>query len=197
MKNIINYLYIFLILFASEFIFSDELEEVIVVADYRQTDLSKEDSSVFILDQDDIKSEPIKHFENLSYLIPNLNFAASDSRARYFQIRGIGERSGYLGTPNSSVAFLIDDVDYSGQGGIATTFDVEQIEVYRGPQGARIGAYALAGLIYFYPVVKYSQTKLYCENIAKNYFLDNKNTKRLTKSSLECYLLIFVMVVMR
>ena len=112
MKNIINYLYIFVILFASEFIFSDELEEVIVVADYRQTDLSKEDSSVFILDEDDIKSEPIKHFENLSYLIPNLNFAASDSRARYFQIRGIGERSGYLGTPNSSVAFLIDDIDY-------------------------------------------------------------------------------------
>ena len=148
MKNIINYLYIFVILFASEFIFSDELEEVIVVADYRQTDLSKEDSSVFILDEDDIKSEPIKHFENLSYLIPNLNFAASDSRARYFQIRGIGERSGYLGTPNSSVAFLIDDIDYSGQGGIATTFDVEQIEVYRGPQGARIGANALAGLIY-------------------------------------------------
>ena len=46
------------------------------------------------------------------------------------------------------MAFLIDDVDYSGQGGIATTFDVEQIEVYRGPQGARIGANALAGLIY-------------------------------------------------
>ena len=46
------------------------------------------------------------------------------------------------------MAFLIDDIDYSGQGGIATTFDVEQIEVYRGPQGARIGANALAGLIY-------------------------------------------------
>ena len=71
---------------------------------------------MFILNENDIKQEPIKHFENLSYLIPNLNFAASDSRARYFQIRGIGERSGYLGTPNSSVAFLIDDVDYSGQG---------------------------------------------------------------------------------
>ena len=54
MKNIINYLYIFVVLLASEFIFSDELEEVIVVADYRQTDLSKEDSSVFILDEDDI-----------------------------------------------------------------------------------------------------------------------------------------------
>ena len=44
--------------------------------------------------------------------------------------------------------------------------------------------FALAGLIYFYPVVKYSQTKLDCENIAKNYFLDNKNTKTLNKKQL-------------
>ena len=46
------------------------------------------------------------------------------------------------------MGFLIDDIDYSGQGGIATTFDVDQIEVHRGPQGSRIGSNALAGLIY-------------------------------------------------
>ena len=95
-----------------------------------------------------LESQPAKHFENISFLVPNLNFAASDSRARHFQIRGIGERSGYERTPNSAVGFLIDDIDYSGQGGIATTFDVEQIEVHRGPQGSRIGSNALAGLIY-------------------------------------------------
>ena len=96
----------------------------------------------------EIDNQAVNHFEELSYLVPNLNFAASDSRARYFQIRGIGERSGYQGTPNSSVGFLIDDIDYSGQGGIATTFDLDQVEIHRGPQGSRIGANALAGLIY-------------------------------------------------
>jgi len=100
------------------------------------------------LDAKTIEAQSTNHFEQLAYLVPNLNFAASDSRARYFQIRGIGERSGYQGTPNSSVGFLIDDIDYSGQGGIATTFDVDQIEIHRGPQGSRIGANALAGLIY-------------------------------------------------
>ena len=85
----------------------------------------------------------LKHFENLSYLVPNLYFSASDSRARHFQIRGIGERSGYERTPNSAVGFLIDDIDFSGQGGIATTFDIDQIEVHRGPQGARIGQFVL------------------------------------------------------
>ena len=36
-------------------------------------------------------------------------------------------------TPNSAVG-LIDDIDYSGQGGIATTFDVDQIEIHEGTQ---------------------------------------------------------------
>ena len=129
-------------------IFSQEIEEVIVKGEYREKSLSEEDSSIIVIQSERIKSQAIKHFQQISYLIPNLNYAASDSRARYFQIRGIGERSGYQGTPNSSVGFLIDDIDYSGQGGIATLFDVEQVEIYRGPQGSRTGANALAGLIY-------------------------------------------------
>ena len=129
-------------------IYAEEVEEIIIKADWREAPITDGDTSTFVLSDNEIKTQPIKHFENLSYLVPNLNFAASDSRARYFQIRGIGERSGYLGTPNSSVGFLIDDVDYSGQGGIATLFDVDQVEVIRGPQASRIGANALAGLIY-------------------------------------------------
>ena len=128
--------------------FSQDIEEIIVKGDWREINVLEEDSSIVILNNQIIESQPIKHFENLSYLVPNLNFAASDSRARHFQIRGIGERSGYERTPNSAVGFLIDDIDYSGQGGIATTFDVDQIEVHRGPQGSRIGSNALAGLIY-------------------------------------------------
>ena len=137
------FLFFFLISFVSA-----DIEEVIVKGDWREIKLVEEDSSVLVLSSKELELAPIKHFENLSYLIPNLNFAASDSRARHFQIRGIGERSGYERTPNSAVGFLIDDIDYSGQGGIATTFDVDQIEVHRGPQGSRIGSNAMAGLIY-------------------------------------------------
>ena len=140
---------LFLLPFLFSFIvFSQDIEEVIVKGEYREKSISEEDSSIVIIQSEKIKSQAIKHFQQLSYLVPNLNYAASDSRARYFQIRGIGERSGYQGTPNSSVGFLIDDIDYSGQGGIATLFDVDQVEVFRGPQGSRTGANALAGLIY-------------------------------------------------
>tara|TARA_A100000164_G_C21826125_1_gene732901 strand:+ start:60 stop:497 length:438 start_codon:yes stop_codon:yes gene_type:complete len=34
---------------------------------------------------------------------------------------------------------------------------------------------ALGGLAYFYPVIKYSKTKLDCETIAKNYIIGNKS----------------------
>ena len=148
MHIINNTFFLFFFIFLSITGFSRDIEEIIVKGDWREINVLEEDSSIVILNNQIIESQPIKHFENLSYLVPNLNFAASDSRARHFQIRGIGERSGYERTPNSAVGFLIDDIDYSGQGGIATTFDVDQIEVHRGPQGSRIGSNALAGLIY-------------------------------------------------
>ena len=42
----------------------------------------------------------------------------------------------------------------------------------------------LTCLTYFYPVVKYSKTKLDCESIAKNYILENKNIKIINRKQL-------------
>jgi len=140
-------IYLFLCLLNSKLILAS-VEEIVVLGDWKEISSDKKDASIVLIGSKEIDDQAVNHFEELSYLVPNLNFAASDSRARYFQIRGIGERSGYQGTPNSSVGFLIDDIDYSGQGGIATTFDIDQVEIHRGPQGSRIGANALAGLIY-------------------------------------------------
>ena len=85
---------LFFFIFFSVTVFSKTIEEIVVKGDWREKNVLEEDSSVVILNNQITESQPIKHFENLSYLVPNLNFAASDSRARHFQIRGIGERSG-------------------------------------------------------------------------------------------------------
>lgn len=139
--------FLFFLSFQSYF-YSEEVDEIVVSGDWREITQAEKNSSLIIFTEENIDKKQYKHFEELSYSVPNLNFAASDSRPRYFQIRGIGERSGYEGTPNSSVGFLIDDIDFSGQGGIASSYDIKQIEVYRGPQGSRMGANALAGMIY-------------------------------------------------
>ena len=129
-------------------VFTETIDEIVVNGDWRQEEINKKNSSLIVFSEEDINKKQYKHFEDLTYAVPNLNFAASDSRPRYFQIRGIGERSGYEGTPNSSVGFLIDNIDFSGQGGIASSYDIDQVEIYRGPQGSRMGANALAGMIY-------------------------------------------------
>ena len=90
----------------------------------------------------------VQHFEELVNVVPNLNWSGDGHRARYFQIRGIGELEQYEGAPNPSIGFLIDDVDFSGIGTVATLFDMQSVEVLRGSQGSRYGANALGGLIY-------------------------------------------------
>jgi iron complex outermembrane recepter protein len=124
------------------------LEEVVVTATLRPTPALAVPSSVTVLDAATLKDAGQEHFEDVLALVPNMNWAGDTSRPRYFQLRGIGELEQYQGAPNPSVGFLIDDIDFSGLGSAATLFDIDQIEVLRGPQATRYGANALAGLIY-------------------------------------------------
>ena len=131
----------------------DKFLEEVLVSGFRNETSLQVPISVSTLDSELIDDAAIQHFQELTDLVPNLNWAGGASRPRYFQIRGIGERSQYEGAPNPSVGFVIDDLDFSGLGGIATLYDTKQVEVLRGPQGTRLGANALAGLIY----IKYQE----------------------------------------
>ena len=123
------------------------IEEIVVTADFRARSELDMATSVTVMTEAAIKSRSAQHFEELANAIPNVNYASGSNRARFFQIRGIGERSQFVAPINPSVGFLVDNVDFSGAATIATMMDVKQVEVLRGPQGTRYGANALAGLI--------------------------------------------------
>ncbi len=125
------------------------LGDIKVTSDFRpETTESEVAASLTLLDEESLNQAGQQHFQDVLNLVPNISWSGSTSRPRYFQIRGIGERSQYEGAPNPSVGFIIDDMDFTGIGGAATLFDIDRIEVLRGPQGTRYGANALAGLIY-------------------------------------------------
>ena len=140
--------FIFALPSAAEELDTDPVDEIIVTADFRERPVNELPASVSVLDADFIEQSAVQHFEELINVIPNLNWSGDGHRARYFQIRGVGELEQYQGAPNPSVGFLIDDIDFSGIGTVATLFDVEAVEVLRGSQSSRYGANALGGLIY-------------------------------------------------
>ncbi|MGS0681409.1 TonB-dependent receptor [Shewanella sp. 125m-7] len=127
---------------------NDDIEVMVVTSDFRGSPLEKMPSSVTVIDQQQIEDEGAQHFEDILNTIANFNWSGGSSRPKYFQIRGVGEQEEYQGAPNSSVGFVVDDIDLSGLGMVSSMYDLQQVEVLRGPQGTRYGANALAGLIY-------------------------------------------------
>ena len=126
---------------------SPGIEEIIVNADYRLSDLNDIPSSVIVLDENLIQNRNAQHLEEVLLNAPNVNFSSGSSRARFFQIRGIGERGQFSEPLNSSVGVIIDGIDFSGIGNASLLYDIDQVEVFLGPQGTRYGSNALAGLI--------------------------------------------------
>jgi outer membrane receptor protein involved in Fe transport len=128
--------------------FSDStIDEIIVTSDFRDSTLLQTPASVTVIDSAAIAQRQARHLEQVLNLAPNVNFSSGASRGRFIQIRGIGERSQFIEPLNPSVGTLVDGIDFTGIAGAATTMDIAQIEILRGPQGTLYGANALAGLI--------------------------------------------------
>ena len=128
--------------------FSDStIDEIIVTSDFRDSTLLQTPASVTVIDSAAIAQRQARHLEQVLNLAPNVNFSSGASRGRFIQIRGIGERSQFIEPLNPSVGALVDGIDFTGIAGAATTMDIAQIEILRGPQGTLYGANALAGLI--------------------------------------------------
>jgi len=123
------------------------LEEIIVTADFRQSAVEDIAASISVIDPDTMSKKNAQHLEDILLNAPNVNLASGASRARFIQIRGIGERGQFSEPLNSSVGLMIDGVDFSGIGTAGMLYDMEQVEILMGPQGTRYGSNALAGLI--------------------------------------------------
>ena len=125
----------------------EEIEKIVVTADLSQRDLSELPGSVLILDEETIKARQARHLEDLLGVVPNLNFASGATRGKFVQIRGVGERSQFAEPINPSIGVLLDNIDISGIGSLATVYDLAQLEVLSGPQSVASGINSIGGVV--------------------------------------------------
>ena len=140
-----------------------------IKADFRQTDVQQLPESVTLINADALEARSAEHLEQILSFAPNVNFSSGSSRARFYQIRGVGDRSQFIDPVNPSVGLYIDGIDMTGLGAAATLFDIEQVEVLRGPQGTRFGANSLGGMINITSQAPSKETQGYLSGKLGNY----------------------------
>ena len=125
----------------------NKLEDIVINTDFREKSLSQTTNSVSVIGEEEIYDKATKPFAEVISSTPNVNFSSGASKGKYIQIRGIGERSQFVTPINPSVGISMDGIDFSNAPLGIGMFDVEQIEVLKGPQGTTFGANGMAGVI--------------------------------------------------
>jgi len=125
----------------------EALEEIVVTAQRRLQNAETVPIAVSTLSGEDLKNLKIDTTAGLSQFVPSLHIFAEDIGSEYYTIRGIGRAADDLSVDPGVAVFLNDG--YLPRPGEANMglFDVDRVEVLKGPQGTLYGKNATAGAI--------------------------------------------------
>ncbi len=127
----------------------DQLSTITVTARRRSEDLEKVPIAISAFSPMDLDDMQAVQIDGLQGAVPNLNIVqgrGSSSNVNIF-IRGIGQPDA-LQTFDPGVGFYVDDVYYSRiNGSLIGLFDIDHIEVLRGPQGTLYGKNTTGGAV--------------------------------------------------
>ncbi len=119
--------------------------DIIVTAQRREQRLQDVPVSISVVSGDALESGNVRTLQDLSNRLPNVRVAAGQS-AESINIRGIG--SGQNPGFEQSVAVFVDGLYRPRSRAIRSAlFDIERVEVLRGPQTTFFGANAIAGAL--------------------------------------------------
>jgi iron complex outermembrane receptor protein len=154
---------------------SEQIETVVVTAQKRKEDASKVPLSLSVIRGDDLVAEHIVDFADITRAIPNVSFsggggggdAGNGPGLSNIEIRGISSQAG-----SATVGVYLDDVSmtvgnlYSLGSAEPKFFDLDRVEVLRGPQGTLYGASSMGGTVKFIsnqPDLTQRETNVYTE----------------------------------
>jgi iron complex outermembrane receptor protein len=123
-----------------------QIEAIVVTAQKRETVLERTPETVSAVKGDDLARRGAANLADLTATIPNLSFSSNFGISQIF-IRGIGNNF-YSPGGDPGVAFYSDGAYVSDQEATNIAFfDVQRVEVLRGPQGALYGRNATGGAV--------------------------------------------------
>ena len=124
-----------------------EVEALIVTAQKREEDIQDVPIAISAFSQRDLEAQKIEGGPDIMRAVPNLTFSKSNFTSYNISIRGIGTKA-VSATTDPGVA-----VSFNNVGMIANRFfeqeffDMERVEVLRGPQGTLYGRNATGGVV--------------------------------------------------
>ncbi|WP_210766633.1 TonB-dependent receptor [Caenibius tardaugens] len=124
---------------------NDDTSFIIVTAARRNENLQDVPMSIDVASGEQLQKLAILDIKDVQKLAPGLQLSNSSGRNNTATLRGVTFDPDQGTSP--SVDFYINEVPTSAQTAFAAIYDIEQIEVLRGPQGALRGRTAPAGAI--------------------------------------------------
>jgi iron complex outermembrane recepter protein len=148
---------------------SSALEEIVVTAERREVSLQEVPASATVLSAESIAQQGIDNVIELQQVAPSVAINTYN-RGTFINIRGVGIAQS-APTSNPGVAYYIDGNYIPHETFISQSFyDIESIEVLRGPQGTLTGQNSTAGAIYIRtPAPELGQTSGYIDVTAADY----------------------------
>jgi outer membrane receptor protein involved in Fe transport len=124
------------------------IEEVIVTA--RRTEESLQDVPIAIsaFNEEGLEAKQIIGATDLQLNVPNVSFTPTNFGSSSFSIRGVG-RLVTAGSGEAGVSVHTNDIPITGNLNTGEFFDMERVEVLRGPQGTLFGKNATGGVVNF------------------------------------------------
>src|SRR4030081_1896279 len=123
------------------------LQEITVTATRRETKLSDTPISMSVVTADQIENQRVVNFADIELAIPNLVFTQVTRQETVFSIRGTGVDNDTPGA-DAGVSVFIDGVPKTGvHDTTPELFDLQSVEVLRGPQGTLFGRNTTGGAV--------------------------------------------------
>lgn len=126
-------------------------EEFMITAQRREQNLQDVGISVTAFGGEQVRDLGFVNSVDVTHMTPNLNYTvpqAESSQINFF-LRGVGLND-FADAQENPVAVYVDDVYKPAMGGLALQlFDIERIEVLRGPQGGLFGRNSTGGVIHY------------------------------------------------